>query len=125
MATREMPKTYNPTAVEQRLYKWWEESGYFIPEIDTNKEPFVISMPPPNVTGVLHLGHAITASVQDLMIRYHHMKGAPTLWLPGEDHASIAAQYVVEKEIPGACLGLDASLSPRHRHAAPSSGHVL
>jgi valyl-tRNA synthetase len=99
MSMQEMPKTYDPTIVEQRLYKWWEESGYFIPAIDPSREPFVISMPPPNVTGELHLGHAITASLQDLMIRYHRMKGDPTLWLPGEDHASIAAQYVVEKEI--------------------------
>jgi valyl-tRNA synthetase len=99
MESQEMPKTYDPTSVEQRLYEWWEESGYFIPSIDPDREPFVISMPPPNVTGVLHLGHAITASLQDLMIRYHRMKGQPTLWLPGEDHASIAAQYVVEKEI--------------------------
>jgi valyl-tRNA synthetase len=101
---QEMPKTYDPTAVEQRLYKWWEESGHFIPLIDPNREPFVISMPPPNVTGELHLGHAITASLQDLMIRYHRMKGDPTLWLPWEDHASIAAQYVVEKEIAKAGL---------------------
>jgi valyl-tRNA synthetase len=99
MESQEMPKTYDPPSVEQRLYEWWEESGYFIPSIDPDREPFVISMPPPNVTGVLHLGHAITASLQDLMIRYHRMKGQPTLWLPGEDHASIAAQYVVEKEI--------------------------
>jgi len=95
----EMPKTYDPRSAEQRLYAWWEEKGYFTPKIDPIKEPFVISMPPPNVTGELHLGHAITAALQDLMIRYHRMKGEPTLWLPGEDHASIAAQYVVEKEI--------------------------
>jgi len=94
-----MPKTYDPRSVEQRLYTWWEDAGYFTPEIDPDKKPFVISMPPPNVTGELHVGHAITASLQDLMIRYHRMKGEPTLWLPGEDHASIAAQYVVEKEI--------------------------
>ncbi len=94
-----MSKIYDASTVEQRLYDWWEESGYFRPEIDPSKEPFVISMPPPNVTGELHLGHAITASLQDLMIRYHRMKGVPTLWVPGEDHASIAAQYVVEKEI--------------------------
>jgi valyl-tRNA synthetase len=99
METKEMPKTYNPSTVEQRLYDWWEEKAYFTPEIDPDKKPFVISMPPPNVTGELHLGHAITASLQDLMIRHHRMKGEPTLWLPGEDHASIAAQYVVEKEI--------------------------
>ena len=94
-----MPKTYNPQAVERRLYEWWEKQGYFTPKIDWSKKPFVISMPPPNVTGELHLGHAITASIQDLMIRYHRMRGDPTLWLPGEDHASIAAQYVVEKEL--------------------------
>ena len=99
MASRPMSKVYDPSAVEQCLYEWWDKKGYFTPRIDPQKEPFVISMPPPNVTGSLHLGHAITASLQDLMIRYHRMKGAPTLWLPGEDHASIAAQYVVEKEI--------------------------
>ncbi len=99
METHELPKNYDPASVEQRLYDWWEKQGYFTPKIDPSKEPFVISMPPPNVTGELHLGHAITAALQDLMIRYHRMAGRPTLWLPGEDHASIAAQYVVEKEI--------------------------
>jgi len=99
MSGRQMAKTYDPSMVEQRIYQWWEQSGYFTPEVDRDRDPFVISMPPPNVTGVLHLGHAITASLQDLMIRYHRMRGQPTLWLPGEDHASIAAQYVVEKEI--------------------------
>jgi valyl-tRNA synthetase len=99
MAKQAMSKAYDHRTVEQRLYAWWEGKGYFTPKIDWDKEPFVISMPPPNVTGELHLGHAITAALQDLMIRYHRMKGEPTLWLPGEDHASIAAQYVVEKEI--------------------------
>jgi len=99
MEKPEMPTTYDHSSVEQRLYAWWEERGYFAPDIDPERKPFVISMPPPNVTGRLHVGHAITASLQDLMIRYHRMKGQPTLWLPGEDHASIAAQYVVEKEI--------------------------
>lgn len=99
MAKQEMSKTYDHRSVEQRIYAWWEEKGYFTPTIDYRKKPFVISMPPPNVTGELHVGHAITAALQDLMIRYHRMKGDPTLWLPGEDHASIAAQYVVEKEI--------------------------
>ena len=94
-----MPTTYDHSSVEQRLYAWWEERGYFAPDIDPERKPYVISMPPPNDTGRLHEGHAITASLQDLMIRYHRMKGQPTLWLPGEDHASIAAQYVVEKEI--------------------------
>jgi len=99
MDKSEMPKNYDHRTVEERLYAWWEAQGYFTPTIDPAKEPFVISMPPPNVTGELHLGHGITAALQDLMIRYHRMRGEPTLWLPGEDHASIAAQYVVEKEI--------------------------
>ncbi len=99
MEKREMASTYDHRTVEQRLYDWWDQNGYFTPVIDPAREPFVISMPPPNVTGALHLGHAITAALEDLMIRYHRMKGHPTLWVPGEDHASIAAQYVVEKEI--------------------------
>jgi len=99
MEAPEMQKNYDPSSVEQRLYDWWEKQGYFRPTIDPTQKPFVISMPPPNVTGELHLGHAITAALQDLMIRYHRMLGQPTLWVPGEDHASIAAQYVVEKEL--------------------------
>jgi len=95
----EMSKTYDPRATERRLYEWWEAQGYFKPVIDPSKKPFVISMPPPNVTGALHLGHAITAALEDLMIRYHRMKGDPTLWVPGSDHAGIATQNVVEREI--------------------------
>ena len=99
-----MPKTYDPRATEQRLYDWWEERGYFKPEqqiesglADPERPPFVITMPPPNITGALHLGHALTAALQDLMIRYHRMKGYPTLWLPGSDHASIATHAVIER----------------------------
>ncbi len=95
----DLPKAYDPQAVEQRLYRFWEEGGYFIPKIDPNRRPFTISMPPPNVTGALHTGHAITATIEDIMIRYHRMKGDPTLWLPGEDHAGIATQAVVEKQL--------------------------
>jgi valyl-tRNA synthetase len=95
----QIPKTYEPQAVEQRLYRWWEESGYFKPAGDPARRPFVISMPPPNVTGALHLGHAITATLEDIMIRYHRMRGDPTLWVPGEDHAGIATQAVVEREL--------------------------
>jgi valyl-tRNA synthetase len=94
-----MATTYDPKVVERRLYNWWEECGYFRPMIVPMKAPFVISMPPPNVTGELHLGHAITASIEDLMIRYHRMKGDPTLWVPGSDHAGIATQNVVEREL--------------------------
>ena len=82
-----MAKAYDSTVFEEPLYDWWESQGYFKPEIAGDKaEPFVISMPPPNVTGALHLGHAMTASVEDLMIRYNRMKGKASLWVPGADH---------------------------------------
>ncbi len=95
----ELPKNYEPGKVEERIYQWWESKGYFEPRPNPWKKPFVISMPPPNVTGQLHLGHAITATLQDIMIRYHRMKGDPTLWVPGADHAGIATQNVVEREL--------------------------
>ncbi len=94
-----LPKNYDPSKVEDRIYTWWESKGYFEPQVNPWKEPFVISMPPPNVTGQLHLGHAITATVEDIMIRYHRMLGEPTLWVPGADHAGIATQNVVEREL--------------------------
>ena len=95
--TESLPKTYDFASTEKRLYGWWEKSGYFKPKIDPAKKPFVISIPPPNVTGELHLGHAMFVAVEDLMIRYHRMKGEPTLWVPGSDHAGIATQLQVEK----------------------------
>ena len=93
----EMPKAYEPGKVEQKWYKFWMEKGYFKPRIDPAKKPFVIIMPPPNVTGELHLGHALTATLEDIMTRWHRMKGEPTLWLPGIDHAGIATQVVLEQ----------------------------
>ena len=94
-----MPKTYDPHSVEKRLYDWWESQGYFKPRMVADRKSFVISMPPPNVTGALHLGHAMTAALEDLMIRYHRLRGDPTLWVPGTDHAGIATQNVVEREL--------------------------
>lgn len=91
-----MNKTYDFKATEARLYAWWEANGYFRPN-DGDGEPFVIAIPPPNVTGALHLGHAMFASLEDLMVRYHRMLGHPTLWIPGTDHAGIATQLQVEK----------------------------
>ena len=96
-AIASLPKTYEPQAVEAKWYRFWEEGGYFKPSGDITKPTFVISMPPPNVTGALHLGHAITATIEDILIRYHRMKGDDTLWVPGEDHAGIATQTVVER----------------------------
>ena len=102
--TNELPKAYDFNATEKRLYDWWEKSGYFLPsndptkkDFDPTKKPFVISIPPPNVTGILHLGHAMFVAMEDMMIRYNRMKGVPTLWLPGTDHAGIATQLQVEK----------------------------
>ncbi len=98
----QIPKTYDPHTTEQRIYQWWESSGYFKPRRtpeNAKRPPFVISMPPPNVTGALHLGHALTATLEDIMIRYHRMLGDETLWVPGEDHAGIATQAVVEREL--------------------------
>ena len=96
-ASLSLPKAYEPQAVEGKWYRFWEEGGYFKPQPGATGAPFVISMPPPNVTGALHLGHAITATIEDILIRYHRMKGDDTLWVPGEDHAGIATQNVVER----------------------------
>ena len=95
----EIPKAYEPGEVEQKWYRFWMEHGYFTPKIDRKKKPFVIIMPPPNVTGELHLGHALTATLEDIMSRWHRMKGEPTLWLPGVDHAGIATQVIVEQKL--------------------------
>lgn len=84
-------------ASEERIYNWWDSQGYFKPNVDRGNDPFVISMPPPNVTGFLHMGHAMFVTLEDIMVRYHRMKGRPTLWIPGTDHAGIATQLVVER----------------------------
>ena len=94
---RDIPKAYDPQAVERRTYEFWVNGGYFSPTIDRSKEPFVVIMPPPNVTGELHMGHALTIALEDLMVRWHRMRGDPTLYLPGTDHAGIATQVVVER----------------------------
>lgn len=92
-----LSKTYDFESVEQRLYDWWSERGYFRPS--GSGEPFVISMPPPNITGELHVGHALTFGIEDLMIRHSRMKGVPTLWLPGSDHASIATELLLKRQL--------------------------
>ncbi|MFN8563060.1 MAG: class I tRNA ligase family protein [Anaerolineae bacterium] len=93
-----MPKTFDFKEAEARIYQWWESNGWFKPEVaPADAEPFVISMPPPNVTGALHLGHALFVSLEDLMIRYERMRGKAALWVPGSDHAGIATQLQVEK----------------------------
>ena len=90
-----MDKVFSPQDVETRIYEKWEKSGAFKPVIDPDKKPFTIVMPPPNITGQLHVGHALDEMPQDVLIRYHRMKGDPTLWVPGTDHASIATEIKV------------------------------
>ncbi|AVP66113.1 valine--tRNA ligase [Clostridium sporogenes] len=97
--TREMAKTYDPKEFEERLYKNWEEKSYFTPEVDENKTPYTIVLPPPNITGKLHLGHALDDTLQDILMRTKRMQGFSTLWLPGQDHASIATEVKVENEL--------------------------
>ena len=102
----ELSKVYDPKEHESRLYEWWEKQGYFKPEtlIDLglaskDSKRFCITMPPPNITGILHMGHGMTAALEDLMTRYYRMRGYDTLFLPGSDHAGIATQNVVEREL--------------------------
>ncbi len=101
---KELPKAYEPKAYEDNIYQKWEESGYFNPDVCIEKgitepdaEPFSIVLPPPNVTGTLHIGHAVMLAIEDVMVRYHRMKGDRTLWVPGTDHAAIATQEKVER----------------------------
>ncbi|MFN2311530.1 MAG: valine--tRNA ligase [Spirochaetia bacterium] len=102
----ELEKTFNPREFEDRIYALWTEGKYFSPsestgssDIPDGERPFVIVIPPPNVTGVLHLGHGLNNSIQDILVRYYRMKGVPTLWVPGTDHAGIATQNVVERKL--------------------------
>lgn len=97
----ELEKTYDALQVEGKIYQRWLDSGYFNPDNwpDKNAPPYSIIMPPPNVTGTLHVGHALFLTIQDILIRYHRMQGYKTLWLPGTDHAAIATQAKVEADL--------------------------
>src|SRR4051812_26150380 len=99
MPDNELSKAYDPTEVESRWYPVWNERGYFTAAPTSDKPPFSIVLPPPNVTGSLHLGHALTATIQDILSRWKRMSGFNVLWLPGTDHAGIATQMVVEREL--------------------------
>src|SRR5438876_3723009 len=92
-----LEKAYDPQATEDRIYKMWEESGAFKADVNSKKEPFTISMPPPNATGQLHLGHAVMLALEDIFIRFARMNGKRALWVPGTDHAAIATENVVIK----------------------------
>ena len=99
MKAVELEKSYNPKDFEDRIYADWKEHGCFQPDAEAPGEPFTVVMPPPNVTGILHMGHALNNQLQDTLVRYHRMCGRPALWVPGTDHAGIATQNVVERQL--------------------------
>lgn len=95
----QLDKSYNFQKVEDRIYNYWLKKNFFKAKIDPSQKPFVIVLPPPNITGNLHIGHALNCTIQDILIRYHRLEGKPTLWLPGTDHAGIGMQVAVEKDL--------------------------
>ena len=95
----QLPKQYDHAAAQGRWYAFWEEKGYFHSQPNPHKKPYSIVIPPPNVTGALHLGHALNNTLQDILIRQKRMQGYETLWMPGTDHAGIATQAVVERRL--------------------------
>ncbi|HVL99708.1 MAG TPA: valine--tRNA ligase [Egibacteraceae bacterium] len=127
---RELAKTYDPAEVEERLYTWWEKSGFFHAEPDDPGEPFSLAMPPPNVTGSLHLGHALTSAIEDALVRQARMSGRNAVWLPGMDHAGIATQNVVERQLAGEGLsrhdlGREAFVERVWAWKAESGGRIM
>lgn len=137
---KELPKAYNPQDHEDQMYSHWESSGFFNPDICIEKgktsadaSPFTIVLPPPNVTGTLHMGHAVMLALEDIMIRYHRMKGDKTLWVPGTDHAAVATESKVEKMLiddegidkPKKTLGRDAFLERVRQFAQESHDTIV
>jgi hypothetical protein len=136
-----LEKTFDPKTAEPRLYAAWESSGAFAPIDDPNAEPFSIVIPPPNVTGSLHIGHALNNTLQDVLIRFERMRGKAALWLPGMDHAGIATQMVVERQLaeqggqypsrdgarslPGEGLGVEGQVRRDHQQPAAPPGRLL
>ncbi|MBN1948879.1 MAG: class I tRNA ligase family protein, partial [Candidatus Cloacimonetes bacterium] len=97
----EINKNYEPREIEKKWYTYWLEKQHFTPRIDKDRQPFTVLIPPPNVTGILHMGHVLNNTLQDVIVRFKRMQGIPTLWVPGVDHAGIATQNVVERELAG------------------------
>src|SRR6476646_5662 len=97
--SEELPARYEPAAIEQRLYQFWEKGEFFTPLLDPERPKFSIVIPPPNVTGRLHIGHALVNTLQDIVVRWKRMSGYNTLWLPGTDHAGIATQMLVDRDL--------------------------
>ena len=96
--SKNLEKTYNPKEIEAKLYEKWCEEKYFHAEVDRSKKPFTTVMPPPNITGKLHMGHALDNTLQDILIRYKRMQGYNALWIPGTDHAAISTEVKVTNQ---------------------------
>ena len=130
MASRQIEKTYEPKQVEERWYRFWIDRGYFRASTDRPQTPYTIVIPPPNVTGSLHVGHALNNSLQDILIRWRRMQGRNTLWMPGTDHAGIATQNVVERQLMAEgtsreALGRDAFIQRVWDWKAKSGGTII
>src|ERR1700761_1707002 len=130
-----LEKTFDPKTVEPRLYQAWEKAGAFSPDRalarNPDAEPYCIVIPPPNVTGSLHVGHALNSTLQDVLARFHRMRGRAVLWLPGTDHAGIATQMVVERQLAATGnigrrdLGRDAVVAKVWEWKAESGGTIV
>ncbi|BET58451.1 valine--tRNA ligase [Geobacter sp. 60473] len=130
MAEKELAKVYEPTAVERKWYETWEQEGYFRAAPDSGKPPYSIVIPPPNVTGALHMGHALNNTLQDILCRWKRMNGYEVLWMPGTDHAGIATQNVVERQLAGEGtsrheLGREAFIERVWKWKAESGGQII
>ena len=122
-----LAKTYDPKGIEDRIYKNWEDKKYFHAEVDHSRTPFTIVIPPPNITGQLHMGHALDNTMQDILIRWKRMQGYNTLWQPGTDHASIATQQAGSRprKVPGILLGLAQRVWRKDRQPAQEARLLL
>ena len=138
----QLPKSFEPQEIESRWYPEWERRGYFKggqhvePVASRASEPYVIQFPPPNVTGTLHMGHAFNQTVMDGLVRYHRMRGDDTVFIPGTDHAGIATQIVVERQldgepprpwprkIPGESLGMEGTIRQHHHQPIPPARFI-
>ncbi|MBR3537953.1 MAG: class I tRNA ligase family protein, partial [Eubacterium sp.] len=130
MATKELEKTYSPADIEGRLYQKWEDAGYFHAEPDSSKKPFTIMMPPPNITGQLHMGHALDNTMQDILIRMKRMQGYNALWQPGTDHAAISTEVKIinalkEQGISKEDLGREGFLKRAWEWRAEYGGRIV
>ena len=120
--SKELEKNYNPSEIEERLYQKWLDKKYFHAEVNRDKKPFTIVMPPPNITGKLHMGHALDNTMQDILIRFKRMQGYNALWIPGTDHAAISTEVKVTNQLKAVqpfcrlnpCNGHRLDLQPAH-----------